>query len=162
MARSKSRRLSRRQKVVLSIVLSVIGTVAMIGVGVAVQSARDTDLGDSQAGLTDRFQAAGGRSAPPIRFLDVAASMGLVEVHASGPRGRTLPEDTGSGLAWSDFDGDGDPDLYVVGYDPLNEPWPGNPIKDISLLKPGHMDKKYLAPMYANIFDKYQTHDTTK
>ena len=51
---------------------------------------------------------------------------------------------------------------YVVGYDPLNEPWPGNPIKDISLLKPGHMDKKYLAPMYANIFDKYQTHDTTK
>ena len=51
---------------------------------------------------------------------------------------------------------------YVVGYDPLNEPWPGNPIKDLSLLLPGHMDKKYLAPMYEQVFEKYQTHDSTK
>jgi len=41
---------------------------------------------------------------------------------------------------------------YIVGYDPLNEPWPGNPVKDMSLLRPGHMDKKYLAPMYEQVY----------
>ena len=28
------------------------------------------------------------------------------------------------------------------------------------LLIPGHMDQKYLAPMYAKIYEKYQSHDT--
>ena len=50
----------------------------------------------------------------------------------------------------------------MVGYDPLNEPFPGNPTRDIANLMPGHFDKNYLAPMYAKIFEKYQNHDSTK
>lgn len=48
---------------------------------------------------------------------------------------------------------------YVVGYDPLNEPFPGNPAKDPMLLVPGHFDKTYLAPLYEKVFQKTQSHD---
>jgi len=51
---------------------------------------------------------------------------------------------------------------YVVGYDPLNEPFPANPARDPMLFMPGHMDKQYLAPLYTQIFEKYQTHDTNQ
>ena len=49
---------------------------------------------------------------------------------------------------------------YVVGYDPLNEPFPANPAKDPHLFIPGHMDKAYLAPMYEKLYEKYQSHDS--
>ena len=45
---------------------------------------------------------------------------------------------------------------YVIGYDPLNEPFPANPARDPMLFMPGHFDKKYLAPLYSNLFEKYQ------
>jgi len=51
---------------------------------------------------------------------------------------------------------------YVVGYDPLNEPFPGNPTKELSNLWPGNFDKKYLQPMYAKIFENAMKSDTTK
>lgn len=44
---------------------------------------------------------------------------------------------------------------YIVGFDPLNEPAIGNFYQDPSLLLPGHMDRKSLQPLYADIFDKY-------
>lgn len=47
---------------------------------------------------------------------------------------------------------------YVIGYDPLNEPFPANPAKDPMLLTPGHMDKTYLAPLYENLFTEYSKH----
>ena len=50
---------------------------------------------------------------------------------------------------------------YVVGYDPLNEPWTAF-ARDPKLLYPGHMDKQYLAPMYTKIYEKYQSHDTNQ
>lgn len=48
---------------------------------------------------------------------------------------------------------------YVIGYDPLNEPSPGNNVKDPTLRIPGVMDRKHLAPTYAKIFDKYIKND---
>ena len=50
---------------------------------------------------------------------------------------------------------------FVVGYDPLNEPFPANPARDPLLLAPGHHDKEYLAPMYSKIFEKIVSHDTS-
>jgi hypothetical protein len=46
-----------------------------------------------------------------------------------------------------------------VGYDPLNEPYPGNNLKDLSLNKPGKADKELLAPMYTKIFEGYQANN---
>jgi hypothetical protein len=44
---------------------------------------------------------------------------------------------------------------YVVGFDPLNEPYPGNFIRSPHLLWPGKADSSLLAPMYTRIFEKY-------
>jgi hypothetical protein len=40
-----------------------------------------------------------------------------------------------------------------VGYDPLNEPFPGNIFKNISLIvEPGKFDKDLLEPLYSRAF----------
>lgn len=52
---------------------------------------------------------------------------------------------------------------YVVGYDPLNEPYPSNILKDPSLvLEPGKFDRTLLQPMYKRVFDSYQQSDKSK
>lgn len=48
---------------------------------------------------------------------------------------------------------------YVVGYDPINEPYMGNFLKDPLLLIPGNFDKTKLAPLYTQLFEKYQAND---
>ena len=52
--------------------------------------------------------------APKITFTDVAGEAGVRFRHFSGRRSSQLPEDMGSGVAWGDYDGDGDADLYLV------------------------------------------------
>ena len=49
---------------------------------------------------------------------------------------------------------------YVVGYDPLNEPFPANNVRDPTLRIPGVMDRKHLAPTYSAVFDKYINNDS--
>ena len=53
---------------------------------------------------------------PRITFTERARELGVDVVHGRGPRSSLLPEDMGPGTALEDLDGDGDLDLFLVGF----------------------------------------------
>jgi len=60
---------------------------------------------------------------PRVRFVDVTKEAGIRFVHTNGATGsKLLPETMGSGVAFLDYDSDGDQDLLFVNSDD----WPGH------------------------------------
>lgn len=69
---------------------------------------------------------------PRIPFVDVTESAGIRFVHESGASSeRLLPEAMGSGCAFFDYDGDGDPDVLFV--NSRRWPWDTRPSKPATL-----------------------------
>ena len=64
----------------------------------------------------------GRKEAPDLRFVEVAAELGIQFVHQTGARGdKWMPETMGSGCALFDYDGDGFLDVFLVN----SEGWQG-------------------------------------
>lgn len=71
--------------------------------------------GEGSADVTSELSMRLPDGAPKPNFVDVTAESGLGEFrNFHGARTSQLPEDTGPGLAWGDYDGDGDEDLFLV------------------------------------------------
>ena len=50
---------------------------------------------------------------------------------------------------------------FIIGYDPLNEPFFGNPFRDPLNAMPGYFDKHVLAPLFTLVNERYETNDPT-
>jgi hypothetical protein len=65
---------------------------------------------------------------PTVKFVDITKESGIDFVHTNGAFGdKLLPETMGSGVAFLDYDGDGDQDLFFVN----SSYWPGHEKKSV-------------------------------
>ena len=76
---------------------------------------------------------------PDLLFTDITASSGIDFVHRNGAFGdRLLPETMGGGVAFLDYDNDGNPDLFFV--NATDWPWRDDAVPHTSKLYRGNGD----------------------
>ncbi len=113
---------ARRRK---SFKYTLVSVVALVASGGYIfvreyQPVKPVIPGDRVEGLTDALARSLPAGAPRWSFRDVTQEAGVDFHHLAAARSRVLPEDVGSGCALADLDQDGDLDLFLVNFEPLD------------------------------------------
>src|SRR5262245_8649872 len=100
-----------------SVVTLLFIGLAVAGVVFAIKY-RSTPLASKVTQITPPTAPASARAEVPVTgFADITAAAGITFVHNNGAYGdKLLPETMGGGVAFLDYDGDGDQDLLFINY----------------------------------------------